>query len=207
MKTVSIIDFKVGNIYSVVQACKEVGLNVKVTSNYDEILSSDGVILPGVGAFGTAMKNLINEGLDITIKDFILTNKPFMGICLGLQLLFTESNEFGDNKGLNIIDGSVLKFKNDGMKVPQVGWNEIHENKLPWTNSPLNNIKQGEYMYFVHSYYVKPFDNKYILSRTKYCNFEYCSSIKKDNVFATQFHPEKSGKKGLEIYKNWSKLL
>tara|TARA_B100002052_G_C15886369_1_gene601740 strand:- start:7160 stop:7783 length:624 start_codon:yes stop_codon:yes gene_type:complete len=207
MKTVSIIDFKVGNIYSVVQACKEVGLNVKVTSNYDEILSSDGVILPGVGAFGTAMKNLINEGLDITIKDFIMTNKPFMGICLGLQLLFTESNEFGDNKGLNIIDGSVLKFKNDGMKVPQVGWNEIRENKMPWTNSPLNNIKQGEYMYFVHSYYVKPLDNKYILSRTKYCNFEYCSSIKKDNVFATQFHPEKSGKKGLEIYKNWSKLL
>ena len=128
MKTVSIIDFNVGNIYSVVQACKEIGLKVNLTSEYEEIINSDGVILPGVGAFGTAMKNLKKEGLDLAINDFVLTGKPFMGICLGLQLLFSESDEFGFNQGLDIIKGKVLKFNNSDKKVPQVGWNKIYNN-------------------------------------------------------------------------------
>lgn len=205
MKTVSIIDFRVGNIYSVVQACNEIGLKVSLTSNYEEILNSDGVILPGVGAFSTAMENLRNEGLDIAVKDFVLSGKPFMGICLGLQLLFTESKEFGNTKGLDIIQGEVLKFNNNDKKVPQVGWNTIYQqDEQLWKNSPLKSIGQNEYMYFVHSFYVKPSLDKFILSKTKYHNFEYCSSVKKNNIFATQFHPEKSGKKGLEIYKNWS---
>ena len=206
-KTVSIIDFNVGNIYSVVQACKEIGLKVNLTSNYEEIINSDGVLLPGVGAFGTAMKNLKNEGLDLAINDFVSTGKPFMGICLGLQLLFSESEEFGYNKGLDIIKGKVLKFNHSDKKVPQVGWNTIYSNDELWKSSPLNNINQNEFMYFVHSFYVKPSLDEYVLSKTKYHDFEYCSAIKKNNVFATQFHPEKSGKRGLEIYKNWSKLL
>ena len=207
MKKVSIIDFNVGNIYSVVQACKEIGLKVNLTSNYEEIINSDGVILPGVGAFGTAMKNLKNQGLDLAINDFVSTGKPFMGICLGLQLLFSESEEFGYNKGLGIIKGKVLKFNNSDKKVPQVGWNTVYSNDELWKTSPLNTINQNEFMYFVHSFYVKPSLEKYVLSKTKYHDFEYCSAIKKNNVFATQFHPEKSGKRGLEIYKNWSNLL
>ena len=206
-KTVSIIDFNVGNIYSVVQACKEIGLKVNLTSDYEEIINSDGVILPGVGAFGTAMKNLKNDGLDLAINDFVATGKPFMGICLGLQLLFSESEEFGYNKGLGIINGKVLKFNHSDKKVPQVGWNTIYSNDKLWKSSPLNSINQNEFMYFVHSFYVKPSLDKYVLSKTKYHDFEYCSAIKKNNVFATQFHPEKSGKRGLEIYKNWSNLL
>ena len=207
MKKVSIIDFKVGNIFSVVQACKEIGLFVEVTSDYDTILSSDGVILPGVGAFGDAMLNLEEQNLIITIKDFIRTGKPFMGICLGLQLLFTQSEEFGNHKGLDIIKGSVKKFDNTKDKVPQIGWNKIYKSNIDWKKTPLRNTINNEYMYFVHSYFVEPCDKDVVLTNTKYLGLEYCSSIKKDNIFATQFHPEKSGKKGLEIYKNWSKLL
>jgi len=207
MKKVSIIDFKVGNIFSVVQACNEIGLSVEVTSDYNTILSSDGVILPGVGAFGDAMLNLEEQNLIITIKDFVKTGKPFMGICLGLQLLFTHSEEFGDHKGLDIIKGSVKKFDNSKDKVPQIGWNKIYKSNNDWKKTPLKSIINNEYMYFVHSYFVKPQDKSIILTNTNYSELEYCSSIKKDNIFATQFHPEKSGEKGLEIYRNWSKLL
>ena len=207
MKKVAIIDFKVGNIFSVVQACKEIGLIVEVTSDYNTILSSDGVILPGVGAFGDAMKNLEEQGLIKTIKDFIETGKPFMGVCLGLQLLFSNSEEFGNHRGLGIIKGKVKKFDNSKTKVPQIGWNKIYKDLNTWENSPLEDTINDEYMYFVHSYYVTPSDENIILSNTNYSGKEYCSSIRKNNVFATQFHPEKSGKKGLEIYKNWSKLL
>ena len=207
MKKVSIIDFKVGNIFSVVQACNEIGLSVEVTSDYNTILSSDGVILPGVGAFGDAMLNLEEQNLIITIKDFVKTGKPFMGICLGLQLLFTHSEEFGDHKGLDIIKGSVKKFDNSKDKVPQIGWNKIYKSNNDWKKTPLKSIINTEYMYIVHSYFVKPQDKSIILTNTNYSELEYCSSIKKDNIFATQFHPEKSGEKGLEIYRNWSKLL
>ncbi|WP_428741977.1 imidazole glycerol phosphate synthase subunit HisH [Tenacibaculum sp.] len=207
MKKVAIIDFKLGNIYSVVQACQEVGLNVSITSNYDEILAADGVILPGVGAFGDAINNLKELNLDKTIKDFVNTGKPFMGICLGLQLLFSESEEFGDYEGLGLIEGKVVKFDNSSFKVPQIAWNRINENEVLWIDTPLNKTKNGEFMYFVHSYYVIPDNPNYILTTTNYCGVNYCSSIKKDNIFATQFHPEKSGEKGLEIYKEWSLKL
>ena len=207
MKKVAIIDFKVGNIFSVVQACKKVGLLVEVTSDYNTILSSDGVILPGVGAFGDAMLNLEEQNLIKTIKDFVQTGKPFMGVCLGLQLLFTNSEEFGNHKGLDIIKGTVKKFDNTKTKVPQIGWNKIYKDFNTWENSPLEDTINNEYMYFVHSYYVIPSNKNVVLTNTNYSGIEYCSSIKKDNILATQFHPEKSGEKGLEIYKNWSKLL
>ena len=207
MKKVAIIDFKVGNIFSVVQACKKIGLLVEVTSDYNTILSSDGVILPGVGAFGDAMLNLEEQNLIKTIKDFVQTNKPFMGICLGFQLLFTNSEEFGNHKGLDIIKGTVKKFDSTKTKVPQIGWNKIYKDFNTWENSPLEDTINNEYMYFVHSYYVIPSNKNIVLTNTNYSGIEYCSSIKKDNILATQFHPEKSGEKGLEIYKNWSKIL
>lgn len=207
MKKVAIIDFKLGNIFSVVQACQEIGLDVNVTSDYKKIMASDGVILPGVGAFGDAMSNLSKQDLIEPIRDFVSTGKPFMGVCLGLQLLFSESQEFGSHKGLDLIEGTVVKFNKDNMKVPQIGWNQIYNSKRGWEETPLENISNNEFMYFVHSYYVKPNKEENILTKTNYSGLEYCSSIQKDNIFATQFHPEKSGEKGLQIYRNWSKNL
>ena len=208
MKKVSIIDYDGGNLFSVVQACKSIGLDATITSDCNEILNSHGLILPGVGSFPYAMKMLKKKNLINPIKDFISSNKPFMGICLGFQLLFSQSEEFENCNGLDVVRGTVRKFdfNNKNIKVPQIGWNKIY-NKNGWNNSSLKNIKQEEYMYFVHSYYVDPLDKSNILTNTKYEGFEYCSSIKKNNIFATQFHPEKSGNRGIEIYRNWSKLL
>ena len=208
MKKVSIIDYEGGNLFSVVQACKSIGLDANITSDYNKILKSDGLILPGVGSFPYAMKMLKKKNLINPIKDFISSNKPFMGICLGFQLLFSQSEEFENCNGLDVIRGTVRKFdfKDKNIKVPQIGWNRIY-NQNGWKNSSLENIKQQEYMYFVHSYYVDPLDKSNILTYSEYEGFEYCSSVKKSNIFATQFHPEKSGNKGIEIYKNWSKLL
>ena len=208
MKKVSIIDYEGGNLFSVIQACKSIGLDASITSDYNEIIKSDGLILPGVGSFPYAMKMLNKKDLINPIKDFIISNKPFMGICLGFQLLFSQSEEFENCDGLDIVKGTVKKFnfKDEVIKVPQIGWNRIY-NQDGWKNSSLENIKQFEYMYFVHSYYVVPEEKTNILSYTKYEEFEYCSSINKNKIFATQFHPEKSGNEGIKIYKKWSKLL
>ena len=207
MKKVSIIDYEGGNLFSVIQAWKSIGLDVSITSDYNKILTSDGLILPGVGSFPYAMK-ILKKSLVNPIKDFISSNKPFMGICLGFQLLFSTSEEFENCDGLDIIKGKVrkFKFKDDMIKVPQIGWNKIYNSK-EWNNSPLKDISQNEFMYFVHSFYVDPSDKKNILTYSKYENFEYCSSIINKNIFATQFHPEKSSFEGIKIYKNWSKLL
>lgn len=208
MKKVSIIDFDGGNLFSVIQACKHVGIEATVTNDFNEIKTSDGLILPGVGSFPHAMKILNSKKLVTPIKDFIKSNKPFMGICLGFQLLFSKSSEFENCDGLDIIKGTVNKFNfnNKKCKVPQIGWNKIYS-ESNWLDSPLNKIVNDEYMYFVHSYFVDPLNKNEVLSYTKYENFKYCSSIKKNNIFATQFHPEKSGLEGLKIYKEWSKLL
>lgn len=208
MKKVSIIDFEGGNLFSVIQACKHVGVKASVTNDLNEIENSDGLILPGVGSFPHAMKVLNSKKLVTPIKDFIKSNKPFMGICLGFQLLFSKSSEFENCDGLDIIKGTVNKFDfiSKKCKVPQIGWNKIYS-ESNWLDSPLNKIINNEYMYFVHSYFVDPLNKNEVLSYTKYENFEYCSSIKKNNIFATQFHPEKSGLEGLKIYKEWSNLL
>ncbi len=202
---VAIIDFKLGNLHSVDSACKFVGLNSMITNDKHEIMNAKSAILPGVGAFGEAMDNLKSLNLDKVIHDFVSTGRPFLGICLGLQLLFDESEEFGTNRGLGIIKGKVKKFnvykdKNYKYNVPQIGWNTIKKNKS-WEGSLLEFNNENDQMYFVHSYYVVPDNNKYVLSSSKYGNTSYCSSILKDNIFACQFHPEKSGKKGLNIYK------
>jgi glutamine amidotransferase len=208
MKKVSIIDFDGGNLFSVIQACKHVGIEASVTNDFNEIKASDGLILPGVGSFPHAMKILNSKKLVTPIKDFIKSNKPFMGICLGFQLLFSKSSEFENCDGLDIIKGTVNKFNfnNKKCKVPQIGWNKIYS-ESNWLDSPLNKIVNDEYMYFVHSYFVDPLNKNEVLSYTTYEDFEYCSSIRKNNIFATQFHPEKSGLEGLKIYKEWSELL
>ena len=200
MKKIAIIDFEGGNLFSVIQACKAINLDVSITSDYDKILNSDGLILPGVGSYPHAMKILNEKGLVKPIKDFIDCDKPFMGICLGFQLLFSKSEEFENCKGLNIIKGSVKKFnfKDNKIKVPQIGWNKIYNDKN-WNNSSLKEIKQGEYMYFVHSYYVES-NPVNTLFYSKFSDAQFTSSIIHENILGFQFHPEKSGQIGQKLY-------
>ena len=207
---IAIIDYEMSNLFSVQAACEKVGLSSIITSDKSQILDAKVAILPGVGAFAEAMKYLKNKKLDDAIFQFIDTGKPFIGICLGLQLLFEKSEEFGETNGLGIVKGEVKKFQLDYNKsikypVPQIGWNKITKNKTSWEDSLFCNNKNNDFMYFVHSYYVKPEDPSIILSTTKYGNIEYCSSIKQNNIIAFQFHPEKSGVVGLNIYKTLKK--
>jgi glutamine amidotransferase len=202
-------------MFSVKNACDHVGFDSELTMDKKKILQADGAILPGVGAFNEAMYNLRILDLISPIKDFIASGKPFFGICLGMQLLFSESEEFENTEGLNIIKGRVVKFpkkdnQNKRIKVPHIGWSQINRSSNCaelWKNSPLYQIYPGEYMYFVHSLYAVPSNEKTILSTTNYRGMVFCSSIIKNNVFATQFHPEKSAKKGLTIYDYWGKLI
>lgn len=208
-KRVAIIDYQLGNLFSVKQACLHLDTDAFITTDKNELLNADYAILPGVGAFGDAMDNLRQLDLVGPIKDFIAAGKPFMGVCLGLQLLFTESEEFGSNKGLNLIEGVIKKFADHDtsgkiLKVPQIEWNQIYEGTAnAWQQSPLVSCKNGDYMYFVHSYFVQPQSGKHVLSTTQYGGHTYCSSIINNNIFACQFHPEKSGLHGVAIYKNW----
>jgi len=199
-----IIDYAVGNLFSVYNTCNSIGYTATVTSDIKEILKADAVILPGVGAFGDAMANLDRLGLIPAIKESIDSGKPFLGICLGLQLLFTKSFEFGEHAGLDIIPGSVERFPEQlngrNIKVPHIGWNKIDIKKESGT---FEHVNSGAYVYFVHSYYVKPDDSAIVATTTTYQGVPFCSSIEYENVFATQFHPEKSGKAGIQIYNNW----
>ena len=207
---VAIIDYKMSNLFSVQAACNKVGLSSTITSDRDRILEAKVAILPGVGAFGEAMKYLIDKKLDETIFQYVDMGKPLIGICLGLQLLFESSEEFGNHNGLGLIKGKVKKFKphsRNSIKypVPQIGWNKINQKDASWESSLLRGNSNNDFMYFVHSYYVEPDDNKIILSKTTYGDIEYCSSVKQNNIFACQFHPEKSGEVGINIYKNLKK--
>ena len=212
---VAIIDYGMGNLFNVERACAKVGLDSVITADKGVILKSRGVILPGVGAFGDAVGNLKRLDLASLIRDQIAQKKPFLGICLGMQLLLSESEEFGGHKGLDIVKGKVVKFnnadkKNRVIKVPQVGWNRIFFKEQRYEDRSdfiLNAVSNGEYMYFVHSYYVVPDDNASTVTTTCYEGIEYCSSFAKESIFAMQFHPEKSGLEGLKIYRNWARRV
>ena len=209
---VAIIDYETSNLHSVQAACRKVGLSSLITSDERQILDARVAILPGVGAFGEAMKHLIQSKLDQTIYKFVETGKLFIGICLGLQLLLETSEEFGGNNGLGIIKGNVKKLavknvNNIKYPVPQVGWSKIYQNSANWNDTLLSENLDGEFMYFVHSYYVELSDRSLTLTTTRYGQQEYCSSIQSDNIFATQFHPEKSGETGLKIYNNIKSII
>ena len=212
---VCIIDYKMGNLFSVQRVCEHAGVHAIITNLASKVMEANGLILPGVGAFGDAMKNLKDLDLILSIKDFIASGRPFLGVCLGMQLLMSESEEFGHHQGLDVIKGSVVRFPqsqdNGKMKVPQVGWNQIFParglSERFWANTPLRNLESGEYMYFVHSYYVKPQKEDGVLSKTNYAGVEYCSSFLYKNIFATQFHPERSAAAGIQIYKNWASAI
>lgn len=206
---IAIIDYQLSNLFSVKHAFDYLKVESQITSDKTVLASSDAAVLPGVGAFGDAMNNLKQFNLIETINEFIKKGKPFMGVCLGMQLIFSESEEFGIHKGLDIVKGKVIKFakKSGKIKVPQIGWNQIFKpDKISWNKSPLKNIKSYEFMYFVHSYYVIPENQGIILSETIYESIKYCSSLLSKNIFATQFHPEKSGPEGIKIYRDWLQL-
>lgn len=205
---VIIIDYQLGNLFSVKQACDTVGMNARISSNREDILNADALILPGVGAFIEAMNNLKKFNLDTAIQEKVKNGTPIFGICLGQQLLFTESEEFGAGKGLDLIAGLIKRFPEEiedrKVKVPHIAWNSIYRSVQEWNKTALSELADNEFMYFIHSYYVKPIDDSCIITKTDYDGIEFCSSILKDNIFATQFHPEKSAAKGISIYKNWA---
>ncbi len=203
---VAIVDHGLGNLYNVQRACARVGLNATVTAEKKELIASDAVILPGVGAFGDAMATLRRLDLVAVLRDVAASPKPLVGLCLGVQLLMSESYEFGSHQGLGIIEGTVTRLDSprEGerqLKVPQIGWNAI-ERAAPWENTLLAGVQNGAYMYFLHSFVVRPQDARVVLSTTHYGQIEFCSSVQYSNVFACQFHPERSGWLGLRIFEN-----
>jgi imidazole glycerol-phosphate synthase subunit HisH len=209
-KKVAIIDYQLGNLYSVKQACDVVGLDAYLTSQQEEILAADAIVLPGVGAFIEAMNNLKSLSLDSAIQNKVTQGTPIFGICLGLQLLFTQSEEFGAGNGLDLISGVIKRFpeEHEGRKVrvPHIAWNTVYNDARGFGKTPLVDIAYAEFMYFIHSYYVHPSNASCVLTHTNYDGIEFCSSIIHQNIFATQFHPEKSGELGISIYKNWAVL-
>lgn len=199
---IAIIDYGMGNLRSVQKGFERVGREAVVTSDAKTILSASKVVLPGVGAFPDCMRNLEEYGLIDVVHKSIRSGKPFLGICLGLQLLFSEGEEFGITKGLDIIKGRVVRFSGpefQTLKVPHMGWNSlIVKRKAP----VLESIPENGQVYFVHSYHVLPEDSSVIATTTTY-GIEFVSSIWKDNIFASQFHPEKSQTLGLSILKRF----
>lgn len=199
---IAIVDYGMGNLKSVAKAFKKVGVDTLVTSSAQEVDRCRAVVLPGVGAFRDCMNNLSALDLLDSIVRAIEKGKAFLGICLGLQILFSESTEFGSCKGLGIFRGRVVRFKVDGLKIPHMGWNTV---RLRATPPIFRGIRDNSYFYFVHSYYVVPEDRSIIAGTTDYGE-EFTSMIWKDNVMATQFHPEKSQQFGLEIFKNFGEF-
>lgn len=197
---IAIIDYDAGNVKSVEKALQYLGEDAVLTSDKKLILGADGVILPGVGAFGDAMERLHSSGLADVIYEVVKRKIPFLGICLGLQLLFESSEETPGVKGLGILKGKIVRFPDsEDLKVPQIGWNDL---QFPHKGRLFQGIAEGEYVYFVHSYYLKADNPDIVVATTKY-GVTVHASVESGNVFACQFHPEKSSKVGLAILKNF----
>lgn len=200
---IAIIDYEMGNLRSVQKAFERVGHAATVTSDPAVLADADRIVLPGVGAFRDAIAALRQRKLVEPIHEAIESGKPFLGICLGLQLLFDKSFEDGEFEGLGIIPGDVLRFKvPPEFKVPHMGWNQLEFRQRP---AIFEGVDEGAYFYFVHSYYVAPREEAVIATETDY-SLPFCSSVYRDNLFATQFHPEKSQAAGLRLLKNFAEL-
>ncbi len=199
-----IIDYGMGNLRNVQKGFGRIGFEAKLTRSKREIENASALVLPGVGAFKDCMKNLETFGLIDPLLRSIEKGKPYLGICLGLQILFSESEEFGHQRGLDLIHGKVVKFNSDAEhKVPHMGWNTVDKKReVPF----LRGIESGDFFYFVHSYYVIPEESQWVSTLTSYRS-PFVSSICKENLFATQFHPEKSQQKGLRILENFAKSI
>lgn len=200
---IAIIDYDAGNIRSVEKAMAKLGQEVWITRDRERIMNADKVILPGVGSFGDAMAHLREYNLVEVIKDVVAEKKPFLGICLGLQLLYESSEETPGVEGLGILKGKILRIpEQKDLKIPHMGWNSLH---LQNDGRLFRGIEQNPYVYFVHSYYLKAEEEETVKATTEY-SVKIHASVEKDNVFACQFHPEKSGDLGLQILKNFAEL-
>lgn len=200
---IAIIDYDAGNIKSVEKAFQSLGEEIVLTRDADVILSADAVVLPGVGAFGDAMEKLHHYNLVSVIKRVVAEKKPFLGICLGLQLMFEKSDESPGVEGLSILKGEILHIPEEsGLKIPHIGWNSL---KFPNKGRLFKGIKEESYVYFVHSYYLKAADEGIVAATTEYGTLIH-ASVEQDNVFACQFHPEKSSDVGLQILKNFVEI-
>jgi glutamine amidotransferase len=201
---IALVDYGMGNLRSVEKALEKVGFNVLRTSDPSDLDKVKAIVVPGVGAFGDAIHNLEKLGLKDKIIKHIENRKPYFGICLGLQILFEYGYEFGSHEGLGVIKGSVVRFDDKlNIKIPHMGWNQIWKKK---DSKMFKGIEDGLYFYFVHSYYVKP-DEKDIIATTTDYGIDFCSSIEKDNIWAVQFHPEKSQTLGLKLLENFRKFV
>ena len=200
---IAIVDYDAGNIKSVEKALLLLGQDVKITDNGQKILSADKVVLPGVGAFGDAMGNLKRRGLVPVLRETAQKGIPFLGICLGLQLLFERSDEAPGVEGLGILPGEILRIPpKEGLKIPHMGWNSLH---LEHGGRLFENVPEQSYVYFVHSYYLKAREEEIVKASAEY-GVHIHASVEKGNVFACQFHPEKSSEVGLRILKNFVEL-
>ena len=200
---ITLIDYGMGNLQSVVGGLEKAGSHIRTATSGDDIKKAEAIVLPGVGAFESGMSNLRSKGIIKPLKEKISEGVPFLGICLGMQLLFTESEEHGSHKGLDIIPGRVIRFTDTDLKIPHMGWNQVDFIKPSPLSAGLNELP---YFYFVHSFYCAPDNDDHILGRTEY-GAPFCSAVDKDNVFGTQFHPEKSQKVGLQILINFVKYI
>lgn len=205
---ITIIDYEAGNLRSVAKALERAGAETLVTCDAEAILNSEAVVLPGVGAFADCMASLVNKGMDRVVKACFDRQKPFLGICLGYQMLFESSCEHPagepDVKGLGIFKGTVRRFPEEsGLKVPHMGWNTL---SFPKTSPFFEGVTQDAYVYFVHSYYVEAADESLVAAKTDY-GLSFDAAIARDNILAVQFHPEKSGDVGLKLLKNFLKVV
>lgn len=201
---IAIIDYGAGNIQSVSKALKHIGCDAFITRDKEQILKADGAVLPGVGSFGDTMDTMNSYGIKDTVIEYTKSGKPFLGICLGLQLLFPASEESPESNGLGIFDGTITKIPSgEGLKIPHIGWNSLDIKK---TDGLFKGIDKNPYVYFVHSYFLNASDKNIVSAQTQY-GVTIDASIEQGNVFATQFHPEKSGETGLKILKNFADIV
>ena len=202
---IAIIDYGVGNLFSLCSSLKSIGADVVVTSNIDTIRAADKLILPGVGAFADAAKKLHDSGMENAVKVQAAAGKDIMGICLGMQLLFEKSFEYGEHKGLGLLNGSVVPMDGtipENLKIPHIGWNALHFTK---PSKLFKVINENDCVYFVHSYYLQAEEPEIVKATAQY-GVTIHASVEKDNIFACQFHPEKSSRYGLKILENFAKL-
>ena len=206
---VLIIDYGMGNLFNLEKVLKFMGAEAVVSSESSALKHCRRAILPGVGAFGDGMKSIADRGLDEAIKKYVGSGKPLLGICLGLQLFMSKGEEFGLHNGLGLVRGEVKRFKDpkpeEGFyKIPHVGWNSLHPRQnVIWKKTIFDEVNEGSFVYFVHSYVVIPEDQQVILAETEYANIRFCSALHQGNIYGCQFHPEISGEVGLSIIKNF----
>ncbi len=200
---IAIIDYGAGNVRSVQKALKFIGAECEITNDKDKIMNADGAILPGQGAFGDCISSIRSREIESTVKDFMNSGKPFLGICVGLQLLFEESEESEGVKGLSVFKGKIKRIPNgEGLKIPHMGWNSL---ELRDKSGIFKGISDKPYVYFVHSYYLDAEDKSIVSAQTEY-GVKIDAAVSSGNVFATQFHPEKSGDVGLQILRNFVEM-